>query len=164
MIFVSVGMSELQFDRLVEKMDEIAPELGDEVVMQIGSSGYVCKNCESFDFKDDKEMAKYYERCDILVCHAGVGTIINGLKNNIPIVVVPRRMELDEVDTNHQFMIADELVKMGRGISVENVDDLRDAISKAKGLNFPPYSRSTELSDFLTETLAEVEQSRMKKG
>ena len=163
MIFVSVGMSELQFNRLISKMDEIAPELDDEVIMQIGSADYECKNTKNFRFADDEKMAGYYDQCDLLVCHAGVGTIINGLKNNIPIVVVPRRAELGEVDTNHQFMIADELVKMGRGISVENVDNLKEAISKAKEMKFPPYTRSTELSDFLDETLAEIDERKKKR-
>ena len=157
MIFATVGMNEYLFDRLIVKMDEIAAELDEEVLIQTGSSDYECRNAEYFKFADDGEIAGYYDKCDVLVCQAGVGTIINGLKRNKPIVVVPRRAELNEVDTNHQFMIADELVKMGRGICVEDVDDLKDAILKAKGLEFPPYQQSRELVDFLSDTLSEVE-------
>ena len=104
-----------------------------------------------------------YDECDVLVCQAGVGTIINGLKRNKPIVVVPRRAELNEVDTNHQFMIADELVKMGRGICVEDVKDLKDAIFKAKEMEFPPYQQSQELVNFLSDTLDEVEGRLSKR-
>ena len=162
MIFATVGMNEYLFDRLIQKMDEVAGELDEEVLIQTGSSDYECKNARYFKFADDGEMSGHYDRCDVLVCQAGVGTIINGLKRNKPIVVVPRRMELNEVDTNHQFMIADELVKMGRGICVEDIKDLKDAILKAKGMEFPPYQQSQELVNFLSDTLSEVEE-RLKK-
>ena len=162
MIFATVGMNEYLFDRLITKMDEIAGELDEEVIIQTGSSDYECMNAKYFKFADDNEMASHYDRCDVLVCQAGVGTIINGLKRNKPIVVVPRRMELNEVDTNHQFMIADELVKMGRGICVEDVKDLKDAIIEAKGLEFPPYQQSQELVNFLISVLSDVEEKKTK--
>ena len=40
MIFVTVGTHDQGFKRLVKKMDEIAGQIDEEVVMQIGSTDY----------------------------------------------------------------------------------------------------------------------------
>ena len=157
MIFVSVGLNQYAFDRLLGKMDEIAPELGEEVVMQTGFSEFKGKNTECFQYGSDAEMAKYYDKCSVLVCHAGVGTLINGMKRNIPVVMVPRRAMYHEVDTDHQLMIAKKVMGMGRGVQVLDVEGLREAIAEARTLKFPPYVQDTSLVDYMSGLLKERE-------
>ena len=48
MIFVTVGNHSQGFDRLIQKMDEVAIDLDEKVVMQTGTATYEPKNVEHF--------------------------------------------------------------------------------------------------------------------
>ena len=50
MIFVTTGTHSQGFDRLIQKMDEIAGKINEEVIMQIGSAKYKPKNAKFFNF------------------------------------------------------------------------------------------------------------------
>ena len=139
-------------------MDELAGSLEEEVVMQTGFSDFKGKNTKCFKYASDAEMSAYYDKMSLLVCHAGVGTIINGLKRNIPVVMVPRRVMYHEVDTDHQLMIARKVVGMNRGVTVLDVNHLPDAMEKARELKFDPYVHDSSLVDYISNLLLEREQ------
>ena len=52
-------------------MDEMAPTLPEEVVMQIGNGQYVPRNCQYFRFAPSLE--SYYDGAMIVVSHGGLG-------------------------------------------------------------------------------------------
>ena len=157
LIFVTVGMSEYPFNRLLEEMDRIAPQLGEEVVMQTGSSGFKGINTECIQYMDDECIGRMYDSASLLICHAGVGSIINGMRRGIPVVAVPRRADLGEVDTDHQFMIASELVESGRGVSVGDIFELGKKIEVARGLDIGPFVKDRRLVTFLSDLLSDLE-------
>ena len=157
MIFVSVGMMNIAFHRLLSKMNELAPSLDEEVVMQVGFSDEHYPNVRYQKFFDADEMKSLYDSASVIVCHAGVGTILNGLERNIPVVMVPRKADLKEVSTDHQFMIADQIEAMGRGIKVIDVENLKDAILKAKAMTLDPYVESRTLVNYLSDVFSEIE-------
>lgn len=43
MIFVTIGTHPGQFDRLIKKIDEIAPQIDEEIIIQTGFTNYVPK-------------------------------------------------------------------------------------------------------------------------
>lgn len=102
MIFVTVGVSQ-PFPRLIKKMDEIAPRLDHQVVMQIGPTKYEPQNALYFDYLSEKDFQKYLLSADILVGHAGTGTTLNAILHRKKCILVPRRQELGEHSTNHQL-------------------------------------------------------------
>ena len=56
MIFVTVGMHPIGFERLVREMDVIAGKLEeDEVIMQIGRTTCVTRHAKCFDFATEQE-------------------------------------------------------------------------------------------------------------
>ncbi|KAM0278912.1 hypothetical protein ACHAQH_004878 [Verticillium albo-atrum] len=70
----------------------------------------------TFDFVDDltQEMllcrAEPKERRDgVVICHAGTGTILDGLRMSVPLIVVPNPTLKD----NHQEELAEEIQKQG---------------------------------------------------
>ncbi len=160
MIFVSVGMMNYPFTRLLSKMNEIAPLLGEEVVMQVGASNDTFENTTYKKFFDADKMTELYDQCSVLVCHAGVGTILNGVERNIPVVMVPRKADFNEVDNDHQIMIADQIVATGRGIKVMDVDNLYDSILAARRLKFSEYEENKSLVNFLIVLLADLEKRK----
>ncbi len=106
MIFVTVGNHFQGFDRLLKKVDEIAPRIPDEIVIQKGYSKYVPKNTPYFDFVTMDESIEYVKKARLVISHAGIGTIILCKEYGIPLIIFPRRKKFGEHGTDHQVEIA----------------------------------------------------------
>ncbi len=107
MIFVSVG-SMLPFDRLVEAMDTwAAANPAVEVFAQIGAGRFIPKTCR---WERMIEPAEFDAKCleaEVVVAHAGMGTILSTLQSRRPLVIMPRRADLREHTTDHQIATAE---------------------------------------------------------
>ena len=94
MIFVSVG-AQMSFDRLIRNVDEWAGRQGrDDIFAQIGPSDFKPKHMRFTEFIDPTEFRQRVTECDYLVAHAGMGCIITALELGKPILVFPRRGDL----------------------------------------------------------------------
>jgi len=111
MIFVTVGNHFQGFERLLEKVDEIAPRLSHEIVVQRGYSKYVPKNTNHFDFVPANTAMEYIRNADLVISHAGMGTLILCKEYGIPIIIFPRREKFKEHVNDHQMEIAQVLEK-----------------------------------------------------
>ena len=106
MIFVTIG-AVFPFDRLVRLVDDIAPSLpGEAFFAQIGKGAYQPKNIPFTRFVPAAEFRSRLKDCKLLVGHAGMGTVLSALENAKPVVLLPRRLELDEHNTDHQMATA----------------------------------------------------------
>jgi UDP-N-acetylglucosamine transferase subunit ALG13 len=102
MILITVGM-QLGFDRLIMAMDEIAPGLGKAVVAQVGKGSYRPKNMEVQARLDPLSFQALAQEADLLVGHAGIGTIITAARASKPLVLFPRLANLQEHRNDHQL-------------------------------------------------------------
>lgn len=127
MIFVVIGTSSWNFDRLIRAVDEIAPTLEEKVIMQIGNSNYIPVNSEYFRYKPKKEVEEIYKDASLIICHAGIGSIISSSKFHKNIVVVPRRKDYGELLDDHQAEIGRKLEKRGIAVIWE-MKDIKNAI------------------------------------
>jgi len=106
MIFVTVGNHYQGFDRLIKKADEIASRTSYDIVIQRGYSKYVSKNVKYFDFVPMNEAIEFIKMSELVISHAGIGTIILCKEYGIPLIIFPRRKEYEEHGTDHQVEIA----------------------------------------------------------
>jgi len=113
MIFVTVGNHFQGFERLLEKVDEIAPRLPHEIVVQKGYSKYIPKNTKYFDFVPANTAVEYIRKSDLVVSHAGMGTIILCKESGTPLIIFPRREKYKEHVNDHQMEIARVLEERG---------------------------------------------------
>ncbi|OGP91536.1 MAG: hypothetical protein A2157_08760 [Deltaproteobacteria bacterium RBG_16_47_11] len=111
MIFVTVGNDFRSFDRLLKKMDEIAPFIPSEILIQTGYSRYVPQNTKHVDFISMDIAIEYIRKSELVVSHAGIGTIILCKEYRIPILILPRRKAMEEHMNDHQLEIAQVLEK-----------------------------------------------------
>ncbi|WP_196861121.1 glycosyltransferase [Pedobacter sp. CAN_A7] len=112
MIFLITG-TQAPFDRLVKCMDEIAPSLnGVEIIAQINQSKYKVKNMKSVAMLNPIDFNENFSRADLIVSHAGMGTIISALQNNKPVIILPRSAALGEHRNEHQLATAKILEKL----------------------------------------------------
>ncbi|MHA1790851.1 MAG: PssE/Cps14G family polysaccharide biosynthesis glycosyltransferase [Candidatus Helarchaeota archaeon] len=129
-IFVTIGTL-LPFDRLIKKIDEIAKE-DLEIIAQIGKSKYIPKNIKnSVKYLTPKDMKKEMKRADVVIAHAGMGTIIDLIELKKKCILVPRLKKYKEAVDDHQLEICKELEKEGAIICYDQ-DKLNDKIKHAK--------------------------------
>ena len=129
MIFVTVGGMR-GFERLVCQMDLIAGELEEHVMMQIGSTDYEPRNCDYSRFMPRDDMKKLYAGARVVVCHAGIGSILTAVKHKKPLILVPRIKRYGEHIDDHQLEIAREMES--RGITVVyDISNLQSAVENA---------------------------------
>jgi UDP-N-acetylglucosamine transferase subunit ALG13 len=139
----------LPFDRLVEAMDTwAAADPAVEVFAQIGDGRFLPKSCQ---WKRLVTPAEFDARCleaEVIVGHAGMGTIFAALQSRRPLVMMPRRARLREHTTDHQIATAERFA--GReGITVAD-----DAEALWRILNDRSYRAATsELSSFASPNL-----------
>jgi exopolysaccharide biosynthesis glucuronosyltransferase PssE len=116
-IFLTVG-TQLPFDRLVRAVDEWAGRTGrTDVVAQTGPANYVPVHLSHRPFISPAEFASYAANAELIVSHAGMGTILSALGRGKPIVVMPRLAALGEHRNDHQLATAHKLREL-RGIQV----------------------------------------------
>ena len=105
MIFVSVG-TQLPFPRMMKIIDEWAEKNNDSAVFAQTADDAVLKNVKSTSYLSAKEFQKYFSEADVIVSHAGMGNILTALDLGKPIVIFPRKAELNEHRNDHQVSTA----------------------------------------------------------
>ncbi len=111
MIFVTVGSS-TRFDRLIRAVDGWAGLRGrTDVFAQIGHTDYKPRNIESVQLLDPTEFRNRVNAADLIVAHAGMGSIITALEIGKPILIMPRRASLQETRNEHQVATAVQFAK-----------------------------------------------------
>ena len=80
MIFVTVG-TQIPFDRLVRTVDEWAGRTGRaDVFAQIGDSRFAPRHLEAVPSLSPDEFEARFAAADVVVAHAGMGTILGALE------------------------------------------------------------------------------------
>jgi UDP-N-acetylglucosamine transferase subunit ALG13 len=127
MILVTIGTNEQPFDRLVRAAAALG---GDEpLLVQHGSSREPHGRGEWVDFLTFDELAERAREARVVVCHAGVGSIMLARRCGQRPVVVPRRHHLGEAVDDHQLFLARRLAESGLVTLVEDVADLPAALA-----------------------------------
>ncbi len=123
-IFVTVGS--IEFPRLIRKMDELAPVLDVEVVMQIGKyAQYLPKHARYFHLFPS--IMKYIQDADLIISHGGTGTLVDIIHAGKPLIVVPRQRRFREVIDNHQLELTEYLIQHQ---PIEMVKDIEQLYAK----------------------------------
>lgn len=103
MIFVTVG-TQLAFDRMIKAVDEYYCNAQQkEIFAQIGPSKYKPKNMAFSQFISPTDADDYFKKADLVIAHAGTGSIFTALKYKKPIIIMPRSAELHEHRNDHQI-------------------------------------------------------------
>lgn len=136
-IFVTVGMHHQGFERLIRAMDEVAGQVDERVVMQIGASSHEPVHAEWFRFEGQARIEGLCAEARAIVAHAGAGTIITAFRYTRPLIVVPRRLEHRECIDDHQIELAQALSVMGKLVTIEEptLQTLIGGIAKAVQLH-----------------------------
>ncbi len=161
MIFVTVG-TDLPFDRMVRVVDEWAQATHrNDVFAQIGETDWKPTRIAWSKFLQPREFARRFAEAEVVVAHAGMGTILSALQWEKPILVMPRRASLGEQRNEHQLATAQHLSQLGKINVAMDVADLRAKLDNLCQLRarekigaFASDSLITALRDFVEGRLA----------
>lgn len=128
MIFITVG-TQLPFDRLIKAVDSWAvrhPEL--DFVIQSGGGEFKPSHCELREFISPSEWEGLFSEAELVVSHAGMGTIIKAMDSGKPLILMPRKASMQEHRNDHQIATVSQLKNVENIVVVENEDALHLAL------------------------------------
>jgi len=131
MIFVTVGSTD--FEALVQKMDELAPRLGEEVVMQTGLGTYRPSNSRCFAYASSLD--EFYAQASLIVAHGGLGTIVEALEREKRLVCVVNPATYD----HHQEHLLRTFEAQNYLVWCKDLALLAQAIAQARTAQFERY-------------------------
>lgn len=130
MILVTVGM-QLGFDRLIQAIDALAPDLGMPVIAQTGRGTYRARNIETVESIAPVDFDRMITEARLLVAHAGIGTVLTAQKFAKPLVLFPRRAAFGEHRNDHQLATVAQLQGRAGVVIALAESDLGPAIATA---------------------------------
>ncbi len=152
MIFVTLGTQDKQFPRLLKAVEKIKTR--EKIVAQVGSTEFKSKKIEIHKNMTEEEFAKYMKKASVIITHAGVGTIIEGLKLNKKMIVAARKKEYKEHVNNHQEQILDIFTKSKYILPLKDFDDLQELINT----EFTPKKYRSNRNKFRSCLKKEIER------
>lgn len=164
MIFITLGTQKFEFNRLLEKIDQLIEQnlIPDQVFAQIGFSTYTPKHYEYCNFLSQSEFDEKINSCSLLLTHGGVGAILTGLKYNKKIVALPRLKEFNEHIDDHQVEICEQFNKLGLILSSKEDKNLVDLINKSNTF-IPNKYQLTDENQHIVNEIDDYLQSLLKK-
>ncbi len=102
-VFASVG-SMFAFDRFARALDDwAAAHPATRVLVQIGSGTYEPTHAAFVRMMPPALYQRRIAEARLFVAHAGMGSIIAAIQAGKPLLMMPRRYDLGEHTTDHQF-------------------------------------------------------------
>lgn len=154
MIFVTVG-TQGAFDRMIRPIDEWAARTGrSDVFAQIGRNAWRPTRLQWVEQLDAGEFRSRVENADVVISHAGMGTVLTALELGKPVLIMPRRAALGEQRNDHQLATVRKLGALGLATVALDERELADRLEKLDELRGERRERTREL-DQLLDTLRE---------
>jgi UDP-N-acetylglucosamine transferase subunit ALG13 len=140
-IFATVGSTQIPFERFVRALEALP---GEQLLVQHGPVEPPASAARTNAFMQFPQMIESMEAADVVVCHAGAGSILCALRAGHTPVVVPRLKRYQETVDDHQVEFSRALATDGKVIAVEDLDDLAAAVKAA-----PPRCSAGQRSGLL---------------
>ena len=146
MILVLLGTQDKPFNRLLSAVAKSKKDgaIKEKVVAQIGCTNFEDKNIEAFDFDEKEKIEKLIDKARIIITHAGVGTIIECIKKNKKVIVVPRLKKYGEHTNDHQLQITKEFALKNYVLPLYDVKRLSNILVDVKTFKPNKYESNKE--------------------
>lgn len=170
MILVLLGTQKHQFNRAIEYVVKLAQEckIIEPIIIQTGQATYDLDKYHTTLENINMKLTPYidnYEQtikeANFIICHAGVGVIMDCLEKNKKILTIPRQAKFSEHVDDHQQEIATELEKQNYLFTVNDYKQFKDKYEQLKNHKFNIYKTNNDkfnrkLNTLLDEILGEI--------
>ena len=146
MILVLLGTQDKPFNRLLDEVLKLKEKgkINDDIVAQIGCTKFSSDKIKTLSFVSREEYAKLNDEADIIITHAGVGTITDCIKKGKKVIVVPRLKEYKEHTNDHQIQITKEFEEKGYVLAAYDIKDLGKVVKKLDKFKPNKYESNNE--------------------
>lgn len=112
MIFVTVGNTD-PFDRLIQAVDRwsSARTPRENIFAQIGEGGFLPASFPTAQFLEPPTFDQRFKEAELVISHAGMGTILTALDLGKPLLVMPKRASLGEQRNEHQLATVEHVCR-----------------------------------------------------
>ena len=138
MVFVVLGTWAMPFARPLREIERAAAAglLAQPIIVQSGCTTFASTQLQVVPYFSADEMERMYERASLVVCQAGVGSIMLGLRKHKTIIAIARRVGYDEHIDDHQLEILNVFSKLGCVLPWNGEGDLPEVLGRVR--NFVP--------------------------
>ena len=143
MIFVTLGTQDKPFKRLLDYLEN--SDIKDEIIVQNGFTEYESNKLKLFKYLDKDDFDNYLKKADLIICHAGVGTIVNCLKNDKKVLAVPRLSKYGEHQNDHQLQIANAYFQKGYILVMNDNVDFDEKIAELRKFEPKKFVSNNEI-------------------
>jgi UDP-N-acetylglucosamine transferase subunit ALG13 len=147
-ILVTTGTNAPPFDRLLREVERLRAY--GSVVVQHGPSQIRPPGAKCVDYLPFREFSELVRAADVVVTHAGVGSVLISVMNGKRPIVVPRRAHFGEHVDDHQLELARRLAEIDVVTLVDDPAALPAAVAAHTSF---PVSASAERTSRLVEDL-----------
>ena len=133
MIFVILGTQDKKFYRLLDAIQKQIDTgiIKEKIIVQAGySSDYKTKDMEIYDLLPMDDFKKIIKESKFVITHAGVGSILDALKNDKKVIAAARLKKYKEHTNDHQVQICKKFSEMGYIIELKDFNKLGDIIKE----------------------------------
>lgn len=142
MILVTLGTQKEQFTRLLDYIEN--SNIEDEIIVQAGYTKYQSKKMKIFDFISYEEMNKYIDKADIIITHAGTGSVLTPLKKGKKVIACARLSKYNEHVDDHQVELVEVFKEEGYLLELSDEEPLDEIMRKIKKFNPKKYNSNTK--------------------
>jgi len=154
LIFVTVGASDVPFDRLLRAVAPLAAE--HELIVQHGASSIRPPRARCITTLEFDALLDHMRQAWTIVSHCGAGSVLSALSVGKRPVVLPRLRRLGEAVDDHQLELARRLARAELVTLVEDESLLPEFATKAPGVLERPNAGESALAHELREYLHEL--------
>lgn len=157
-IFVMFGTQDKRFDRLMDAILSSKSVEQHDFYMQLGYTvGDFGEKVHYQQYYLEEELLEEIEKADIVITHAGVGSIVAALKLNKRTIVVPRLGKYKEQNNDHQIQIMNRYKENGYIIALEDLSKLDETIENA--VHFIPKEYQADKQGILDEIVTFIQEN-----
>ena len=145
MILVTLGTQDKAFPRLLEAIEKQLKKgtINDEVIVQAGCTAFESEQMKLFDLIPMEQFDELLARCDLLITHGGVGTIMAGLRLGKKIIAAPRLAQYHEHHNDLQTEIVSSFEQQGYLLALHDFDRLDEVLMRVRTFEPKPLVSNT---------------------
>jgi UDP-N-acetylglucosamine transferase subunit ALG13 len=159
MILVTLGTQDKPFTRLIQFIEDLksSGKIADEVIVQSGFTPFSSNHLNVQAYYSQIELDALRDKADLIITHAGVGSILDALKYHKKVIAVARLKHYGEHTNDHQLELLEAFEFEGYILRCDDLSKLSEVIEKAK--NFKPKAYPFDPSAVLKTVLDAINQA-----
>lgn len=165
-IFATVGNATQGFRRFLEAVDALAGEsLGgrEQVLIQTGHNpDFTPRHCQAIPFLSMNEFQQWMKKADLIICHAGAGTLLYAVQLEKVPVAMPRLVRYNEHVNDHQVQLVEAFAAEGRIVPAYEPGELAAAVAEARRRGArPPVSAPSKMIRLIDEAVRQLVEHKL---